>query len=1193
MTRNILLTILLFLCTLFANAQKFFNLTAEDVKISDELPCFSYSQKLGRQYADSIYSVTVEYPEYIDVSKSDIGKIRKISSAALPAEPVVNRRVVVEKKEGILEVYFNPVVFRNGKYQKLVSFMLNVKAKAKSKKIIRANARTAGTKADRYAANSVLANGKWAKIRVPASGVYNLTEALIKRAGFTDLDKVKVYGYGGGLHDEELKESSIMQYDDLKEVPTCSYGGKRLFYAVGPVTWSSPDELTRTRNPYSDYGYYFLTQSDEEPMKVDSATFVGSFYPSNDDYHALHEVDNYAWIQAGRNLYEVAPINVGATSSYTMTVPGNVSLTAMKVAITSSGAASAEVSVNDAVVGTVLIAKGGEYDRAVANSEVFRTVAVQSTNTIKIENTGGNIIRLDYISMAFNNGVRPAPDLANGTFNEPEYVYNITNQNLHADKPCDMVIIIPASQNTRQQAERLKEFHEKHDKMSVRIVPADELYNEFSSGTPEADAYRLYMKMLYDRAETEEEMPKYLVLFGGCVWDNRMKSSATSNFNVDDYLLCFESENSLHAIQSFVDDGYFCALDDGEGKYASLSDAYASKIDKYDIAVGRFPVTTVENAKIMVDKTISYINNENAGDWQNIAMFLGDDGNNNTHMEAADNAASVVEKLMPGMQVKRVLWDMYPVVKNSTGNTYPEINEIVKKQQNDGALLFDYCGHGRADQMSGEIVLRYNDFAEFKNKALSFWITASCDITPFDGTTTNIGETAVLNPDGGAVAFYGTTRTVYTNYNKYINMEYLSALFSKKNGKYNSVGEAQRIAKNILITTGSDRTANKIQYSLLGDPALVLNIPSDTIIIDSINGVAVDGTVEMPQLKAGSKAVVKGHVAKAGNDSGINESFNGIMNILVKDAKEKMTGRMNDTGSDGTNVAYEYYDHVKTIFNGTDSIRGGKFEVSFAVTKDISYSDASGLITVFGISSDQKNTANGYSESFLVGGSEDLSTDSIGPSVYCYLNSPAFTNGDTVNPTPYFVAEISDESGLNTSGNGIGHNLQLVVDDDPLRTYDLNDNFLFEFGSYTKGTAYYYIPELEEGQHRLKFTAWDIMNNPTVATLKFNVAHGLKPKMTSVYCSDNPAKSGTTFIVNHDRLGSNVDVIIEVFDSSGRLLWKHNDTGVTSGAAYTYKWDLCTDGGGKLQSGVYLYRVRLSSDGSGEVSKAKKLIVLN
>lgn len=1193
MTRNILLSIILVLSVLGIKAQKFFNLSAEDVRIGDNLPCFTYSMPLGAEYSDSTYVVDIEYPEFIDMGETDICKAKELSPAGFPEMPIVNKNVVVERKSGYLEVYFTPIVFRKGKYQKLVSFMLKLTASPKGGKSRKVAAASKASKAGRYATASVLSTGKWAKISVPSTGVYQLTDALIRQAGFTDLSKVKVYGYGGALHEEQLSEEKIMQYDDLKQVPQCVAGGKRLFRAVGPVTWDSPTTVTRTRNPYSDYGYYFLTQSDEEPLVVDSATFVSSFYPSNDDYHTLHEVDDYAWYQGGRNLFERTPINQGASQTYTLTAPSQDehSQGTLNVILTTGGSASsAQIEVNDSVVGTISVTGGGSYDHGRSSSRQFVIPNLNASNNIKITNQGGAVMRLDYISLTFSQP-RREPLLSVATFPTPQYVYNITNQNHHADGQYDMVIIIPTSQNTLAQAERLKAYHEQHDSLRVKIVPADELYNEFSSGTPEADAYRLYLKMLYDRAETEADMPKYLLLFGDCVWDNRMNTSETSNLTKDNYLLCFESENSFSATRCYVDDGYFCSLDDGEGNNASAD--FGNKVDRQDVAVGRFPVSNETDAKVMVDKSISYMENKNAGAWQNVAMFLGDDGNYNAHMKAADDAASLLEELNPGMQVKRVLWDMYNIESWATGYRYPEITALIKKQQQDGALLFDYCGHGRADELSHEMVLSSADFAQFKNTALPLWITASCDIMPFDGTSTTIGENAVLNPNGGAVAFYGTTRTVYTDRNERINRAYLRGLFSKTNGRYNSIGEAQRLAKNSLITDGTELTVNKLQYSLLGDPALVLNIPESRVVIDSINNISLKDAETLPQIKAGSKTNVKGHVESSTGE--LAASFNGILHVDVKDSKEQRTGKKNrpDEESGTAGNPYTYYDHIKTIFTGTDSIKSGKFNVTFAVTKDINYADQTGLLVAYGYDSQSGLSANGRTEDFIVGGTDDLTTDSIGPSIYCYLNSPGFTNGGNVNSTPYFVAEISDEDGLNTSGSGIGHDLTLCIDEDNMKTYSLNDNFSFAFGSYTRGTAFYNIPELEEGPHTLKFTAWDILNNPSTALLKFNVVHGLTPRLSSVGCTNNPAKNSTTFIVNHDRGGSDVDVVIEFFDMSGRILWAHEESGVSATSTYTYSWNLCTDGGGKLQSGVYLYRVRLSSDGSSEASKAKKLIVLD
>lgn len=353
--------------------------------------------------------------------------------------------------------------------------------------------------------------------------------------------------------------------------------------------------------------------------------------------------------------------------------------------------------------------------------------------------------------------------------------------------------------------------------------------------------------------------------------------------------------------------------------------------------------------------------------------------------------------------------------------------------------------------------------------------------------------------------------------------------------------------------------------------------------IDSINGVKPSSSAPVT-LKAGSVARVVGHVESP-------QIFNGVMTALVRDSRELVTCRLNNSSEAST--AFTYYDRTNILFNGSDSVRNGQFAFSFVIPKDINYSDEKGLINIHAVNGDHTLEAHGAEENFLVGGSEDNDLDSLGPKIYCYLNTPQFENGGNVNPTPYFVAQLSDADGINASGNGIGHDLQLVVDGSPSMTYKLNDYFAYDFGTYQSGSVSYSLPELEPGRHTLLFRAWDVLNNSSTATLDFNVVKGLRPTLYSVAVSQNPASTSTTFIINHDFNGSTMDVRIEVYDTSGRLLWTHSESGVSTSGAYTVDWDLCQDGGGRLQTGVYLYRVSVSSDGSSEASKANKLVVIN
>jgi len=1174
--KYILATVMLAVCVTLSASQRFFNLTYDQVKIDSALPHVTYSLPLGLDYQDSIYKVSILYPDFIELPQADVDQYNKISGAPLSELPVINQFIAVNSKQPCLVVSFCPIVFRDGHYRILASYMLKVESSAINKTRAKSSATISRSTvlSSRYAISSVLSSGSWAKIKIASSGVFELTDALIRKAGFSDISKVHIYGYGGNLQNEVLNEDELIAYDDLKEVALCNINGKRLFYGRGPVSWSSNDASRRTRNPYSDYGYYFITQNDIEPQTVDSATFINSFYPSADDYHSLYEVDGYSWYHGGRNLFDKDEITTGNSKNIILNNTANAKSGKLSVNVSAGSNSMVQVMLNDSILGTLNISLGS-YDNGNEAGNTYYINNLKNEENISIKALSGGPIRLDYVSMAWDTPIA-APDITKGSFPIPEYVSNISNQNHHADKQADMVIIIPTSGKLLEQAERLKKFHETHDSLSVNIVKADELYNEFSSGTPDANAYRKYLKMLYDRASTTAGAPKYLLLFGDGVWDNRMLTADTKTYDKDDYLLCYESENSFNSITCYVDDGFYALLDDGEG-------GDPQRKDTPDISVGRFPVTSAAEAKIMVDKTINYVTNENAGAWQNTMMFMGDDGNQNLHMDDANNAADMMAEKYPNYLIKKVIWDAYKRETSTTGNTYPDVTKIIKQQQATGALIMDYAGHGSEIKISHESVLGLNDFATFNNKALPLWITASCDIMPFDGTTATIGEAAVLNENGGAVAFFGTTRTVYAQYNKVLNMAYLNYVLDYTGGKANTIGDAQRLAKTEMITTGKDLTTNKLQYSLLGDPAISLIKPSQNIVIDSINGVSTLSST-LPIFKGGSIARISGHVENA-------TSLTGIITATVRDSRELITCRLNDpTEADS---AFQYYDRTKVLYNGSDSVRAGKFAFSFAVPKDINYSDGTGLINLYAVNSDRSITANGHSDHFKVGGSDVAANDSIGPAIYCYLNSPSFENGGNVNTTPYFVAQIKDENGINVTGSGIGHNLELIIDGKATMTYNLNDNFSYDFGTYKSGTTYYNIPELTEGRHKLQFRSWDILNNSSTAQLDFNVVNKLEPNLFGVSLSNNPATTTTTFIVNHDRTGSDMDVQIEVFDMSGRILWKHSETAIPTSSVYTVTWDLCTDGGNRLHTGVYLYRVKISSEGSSKVSKSHKLIVID
>ena len=479
--------------TVRAQYSQYFNLTAEEVRIDRRLPIFNYSFDLGTDYQSSEYGVELTYPQFIDMTKEDIAKLRAIPHDSLPELPVVNGNLSVERKVGKMDVWLLPVVYRDGRYQKMVSFGLNLVRKSS-----RRAAATRAAAGERYAENSVLREGRWAKIRVSESGIHQLTPEIVKKAGFSDLAKVKVYGYGGALQPEKLTGEYLTQTDDLKEIATYATAGRKLFYAQGPVSWK--EDGTRVRNTYSEYGYYFITESDSEPLVTDSATFVTSLYQNGDvnskqTTHALYEVDDYAWFNGGRHLYDSRVIGSGESRDYTLNLKSSDGLGSITIALTADAATSATVALKDTSF-NVSISALGSYDAASLITRTFNLNNIaDGDNKVTITQKGSANMRLDYISMRAS-AVLPPPNLTTGQFPTVEYVYGITNQNHHADPIVDMVIIIPTTQKQRKYAETLAEFHRNHGGLTVNIVPADELFNEFSSGTPDATAYRRYMKML-------------------------------------------------------------------------------------------------------------------------------------------------------------------------------------------------------------------------------------------------------------------------------------------------------------------------------------------------------------------------------------------------------------------------------------------------------------------------------------------------------------------------------------------------------------------------------------------------------------------------------------------------------------------------------------------------------------------------
>jgi hypothetical protein len=224
---------------------------------------------------------------------------------------------------------------------------------------------------------------------------------------------------------------------------------------------------------------------------------------------------------------------------------------------------------------------------------------------------------------------------------------------------------------------------------------------------------------------------------------------------------------------------------------------------------------------------------------------------------------------------------------------------------------------------------------------------------------------------------------------------------------------------------------------------------------------------------------------------------------------------------------------------------------------------------------------------------DEVVRDDLGPEIEkMFLNAESFREGDDVNETPFFYAEVFDEDGINRIGNGSGHSILICIDNQAKWTYPLND--YFRYGDTPgSGSVGFLIPELPAGRHRLWFRVWDIMNNMTTDSLTFNVVKGLKPEVSVIWANPNPAREKVEFRLEHNRPESVLEVEIRVYDLAGRVVWTHTESGSSAyPGIYSVEWNLSNGSGSKTSPGVYVYQAIVKTTGGKNATKAKKLVVL-
>ena len=1189
------------------------------------------------------YKTALKNPIYISVTNEE--NLILAENQVFNSEPDLNTTVLQSRGNNYLDISILPFVRREGKILKLQSFELQIDKQTNSQKAKSGSSHT-------YASNSVLAQGKFVKVRIVNTGIYKLTYDDLASMGVEPAN-VRIFGYGGNVLDQSFSSAKI---DDLPELAiymnkgddgVFNPGDYVLFYAQGIQKWSydvSKSMFTHTINSYSKYGYYFVTSDTGSGKRILAEKITLPETPTINpvteftDYQ-VYEKDLQNLTSSGKEFYgetfnDVISYNI--PFSFPNPVLTNSAIARLDVAASSTSASSFSLLLNGTQSKTLSVSaktQGDNYEQAKGATGIYTFTPQSNTFNFNLsynKSAATSVGYLNYLEVnvrrqltmsgsamrfqnvdnlglsAYNkyqlknansklqvwdvsdpqNVASIQTQLSNDTlsfvdsgndiknyiaidptavteFSKPEVVGIVANQNLHSIPQSDLVILThPAF---FEQAQTLAQAHRDKDNLTVSVVTTDQVYNEFSSGTPDATAYRWVMKMLYDRALNSGgtlNLPKYLLLFGRGTFDNR-KIMTNSG---DNFILTYQAENSLVTTLSYTTDDYFTLLDDNEGGQIPAN--------LMDIGVGRFPVTTSQQATDIVNKTIGYINNQDKGSWKNQLCFLADDGDAALHMKQSDSIAVSIARNFPAFQQDKIYLDAYKQEVSASGESYPVAKTHLLNLIQTGLFLLDFTGHAGATGLTNESVLSLADVKKMTNTHLPLMIGATCDFLQFDVQGISGGEQFVLNPYGGGIGILSAARPVYASQNFTLNKLVCDNLFKKQNGKQMRIGDVISYAKNNVGTE-----INKLSYIFMGDPALKLNCPTNyKVITTKVNESSTFGN---DTLKALSIATIQGYIA---DENGTKiDNFNGLLHANVYDKSQRIT-TLNNEG-DGT---LTYSDRPNTLFSGNADVKNGIFTFSFMLPKDIKYNYGGGRINYYAQDDINNTEAQGYFENFTVGGTNKNFVDETdGPTVSLFLNSESFQSGDKVNETPLFIAKMSDIDGINTVGSGIGHDIRLTIDQDPIQSYVLNDYFQASANSYTDGTVSYKLPLMLDGKHTLSFKVCDLLNNSTTVSADFEVVNGLTPQIFSIYNYPNPVKTKTNIIVKHDRPETILSTTIDIFDLSGRKIWSFSQSN-----ADNISWNLVSSDGNKVKNGIYLYRVSIKTSDSDITSKTNKMLVV-
>jgi len=1104
--------------------------------------------------------------------------------------------------------------------------------------------------------NSVLATGQWVKFEALIEGIYKIDKAKLESFGFNvstiDPRTIKIYNNSGKVLSEkvttprpiDLVENAILVVGEADG--SFDQSDYILFYGRGSQFRdidSTGKTIKRFNHPFSDKNYFFITANGGNGKRVQSKSSLNT----NEDYvqtstvaFADYEVDKINLAKSGRQYfgddysqsvssrtymnkldYRVSslPINYkfrfvnASTSAFTLTLAENSSTifsnnlpgystsytfgeayarnavfngvlpdsrSVLKFTLSSSSVTSVgyldyfEISYEKELKPVenkiILFSKDSSaiveyYLSGFPSSEIKVFDVTDYSNILLVNPEPGFPSGGDYRFQVSENtdSIRKYISVGNESYLSPTNPSTVENSNLRGITDGAKFIII-SHKNFLEASNRLKSYRENETKIPIStiVIDIEKIFNEFSCGIQDVSAVRDFIKYAYDNWQIK---PVYFLFMGKGTYDYK----DIEGFG-DNYIPAWETEESLKLIfgkDSYSTDDFFARVDEEDLKP--------------DIAFGRLTVRSLNEANTYLDKIVHYEKNSERGNWRNLLTLIADDGLTSTgddgslHTAQSENLTNT--SIPASFDLKKIYLADYPAVITGNGRRKPAVNAEILKIMNQGTLMVNYIGHGNPDVWAHEYVFeRGVTIPQLKNDNYFFLCAATCDFGIYDVPNYRSGaEDLLFLKSAGAIATFTASRLVFSGLNSTLNKVFLEYLLKQPREEFNlpvTLGFA------VYKTKFDLNQVNDQKFHLLGDPTLRLNMPQYVGSIDSINGQLLNADV---QIRALSNTKIAGTILKPDGTKWAEYSGEGLLTVFDSERIKLLE----EIGN------YPMRIQGGIIFRGRVSINNGEFEADFVVPKDISYENKNGKIIFYFFNIESDGLA--FTNKIIVGGTDTTAVnDAEGPEIEIFFDNAAYVSAYLVGPEPNLIVRLFDDTGLNTTGTGVGHKLEGILNKNQGNPIDFTEYFVGELDAGGKsGEINYKFNRMNDGDYTIEVKAWDVFNNFSNEESFFTVVSTNDLVVRDVYNYPNPFTSNTAFTFQHN-LSRPVDVKINVYTIAGRLIKQLEEKDINQ-KFVKINWDGRDEDGDQLGNGTYLYKLIVkTNDGEFTQSILGKMAVV-